>query len=190
MKDTDRLHWSMIPAALFVVDASLRLLESSEAALHLFAPGRGASFLDLLDPGSIEKARRLLTPGSGEPAQGIELNMISVQGKTLLVDVYHRWHSDGLGWLLCSVKNADLERIERRIGWMTDQLKEEAVPVQTVRPLPGYRPQREEAGRLRSRIDVALELLEMLRPDLIELGKDDFLNVIIAQLRSESHGET
>ncbi|MFC4103196.1 nitrogen regulation protein NR(II) [Paenibacillus xanthanilyticus] len=183
----DTLHWSTIPAALFAVDASLRLLEASDAAIQLFAPVMNASFLELLDPGSIVKARRLLVPGSGEPHQAIELNMITAQGRTMLVDVYPRWHSDGLGWLYCGVKNTELERIELRIGRMTNLLKEEALPAQTVRPLHGSRPPRDEAAQLRSRIEVALELLEMLRPDLIELGKDDFLNVILAQLRAEPH---
>ncbi|TYP70249.1 hypothetical protein [Paenibacillus methanolicus] len=189
MKNTgDMLHWSTIPAALFVVDASLRLFEASDAAIQLFAPGRDASFLELLDPGSVAKARRLLVPGCGEPQQGVELNMISIQGPTLLVDVYPRWHSDGLGWLFCGVKNAELERIELRIGRMTNLLREEALPSRTVRPLHIRTPS-DETGQLRSRIDVALELLEMLRPDLIELGKDDFLNVVLAQLRSEPHQE-
>lgn len=180
------MQWTTIPAPLLVVDAALRLVEASEAAIRLFRPRQGASFLELLDPGSVDKARRLLAPEHIEATHGIELNLVSANGRTLLADVYPRWHPDGLGWLFCSIKNAELERIEQRVGRMTNALKEEAASAQTLLPFPARR-QHDEAAELRSRIDVALELLEMLRPDLIELAKDDFLNVIVSQLRPGPH---
>ncbi|MBB3108597.1 hypothetical protein FHS18_000625 [Paenibacillus phyllosphaerae] len=183
-------EWRTIPTPLFLVDPTLSILDANLAARRVFELSESASFTDLLDPGSLTKASRMLNP-EAVARHAVELNMRPREGGTVLFDVQPAWHDNGQGWLLCHPKSVELDRIESMVSFISRQLKEDDAPGMSP-SYPAPAPARfTRSGKLtdaQSSVTVALELLELLRSDMIELHKEDFLNVIISQLRAVVDG--
>lgn len=78
------------PLPAFKLNNKLAIVEYSEEAKKLV--GDCSSFLEILDEGSKEKARKFLS--SDRPSVPLELNFISVTKELFLGDVYSKWDSD------------------------------------------------------------------------------------------------
>ncbi|UJF34113.1 hypothetical protein [Paenibacillus hexagrammi] len=178
-----------LPVPYMKIERSFRIIEQSHAATERFA--QTSSLLELVDIGSKEKAAQFLQPSYSN--MQIELNFMTLQERCSLFEVYQRWEDEKTAHLLLVEKQPHLQNIEYAVHELREQISRIEKPA-VHRPelgLVNTLSQRQASAQMDNRmaikealhaLDTVKELVMILRPSLLEAGKDLYVNLIIDHL--------
>lgn len=117
---TSRSPFESGPLPAYQLNNNLEIVESSETARSVF--GNRSSFLDLLDEGSVSKARRYLQ--QSQFTGSIELNFIDKEGNNKLCDLHCKWDSKFVLNVVAVPKDDNVAKIAAQLSGMRSRLNE------------------------------------------------------------------
>lgn len=167
------------PVPCFRVDADYNILQASGAAYELFP--QAARFSELVDVGSASKALSLITPAHG--GVKLELNLITISRPCAMFEVYQQWDKDGIGHLVCIERQYGLDVAAARLLQLHDTLIGSSFPENN--DASGlvkleYASSSRDA-EIRGSLEAIKDLVQLLQPALLELGKTEYADLITHQ---------
>lgn len=184
---------SGMPVPYFEVNQQLDILSHSEHASSLFASV--LNFLSLVDTGSKKKVMNQLL--SKTDMQSFECNLRTFHNPLTLFQIYAQW-DDGIGKIVCIEKETEYRQATHILHKLREQLhsadfhdyenqmRKDLLPLLNVNVSDLNRLSLSEySGSLAdipTKIETVLDLLSVLRPELIEIGKSDYLDLITNEL--------
>ncbi|WP_422123814.1 STAS domain-containing protein [Planococcus sp. X10-3] len=109
-----------LPLPTFQLNSELEIVGASETAHSMF--GKAKSFLELLDAGSVSKARDFLqTSNFSGP---VELNFKNSDGSSKLCDLHCRWHSEFVLNVIAVPKDDNVSKIAAQLSSLRNRLND------------------------------------------------------------------
>ncbi|GAE37350.1 hypothetical protein [Halalkalibacter akibai] len=188
-----------IPIPIFKVNRQLDIIENSNQVTKIFEPA--SNFLVLVDEGSQKKVSHLLLE---ETTRSFETNLRTLTNPISLFQLYVSWEGEGTsGYVVCMEKESDyllstqtLHKLREELHSVDfkryeAELRKEMLPSLLNINLSDLSrlSLNEYAGSLEdipAKIDTVLDLISVLRPELIEIGKSDYLDLVTTELTSIS----
>jgi signal transduction histidine kinase len=191
------LEPKVLPFPYFLVDQELKILQASNSVHHFF-PTIG-NFLEVVDSGSIEKARRFIleTPSIHK----VELNLHTIEKPFALHDVYVHYETPQRIHSFCINKEEQIDRIKDLVSELEETLininfsllekkmslehslekvKQAALEhdnLVTVGKLAAS-----VAHEIRNPLTSVRGFVQLLRPYLIDIGKEEYADIAISEL--------
>ncbi|QDP41428.1 two-component system sensor histidine kinase NtrB [Radiobacillus deserti] len=186
-----------IPFPFFVIDEEFQILEVSEKSMEQFPTVH--SFLDLVDLSSRKKAERFMNPVVSR--NKVELNLITKHQSLLLFDVYTQWENQERLFVFCVEKQESIQAIRSIIHKLEKQLENDDLSLQekqeqlemTIRNMQQvviHHDNLSNIGKIASSIAEDLKkplisvrgFLQLLKPYLVELGKDHYADIALDEI--------
>ncbi len=178
------------PVPYFIMDKQLTIKDASNEASERF-PISTSSFLDLVDSESQQKVIHLLTK---RESAVFEANMKTKENPLSLFDLYPKWVNDSCH-LICIEKAENIHHIMQLIHRLREQLDQTNFDEYTSNMKRDIIPSilninmndmnrlsiTNASGRVEeipNKVESIQELISIFRPDLIEVGKSDYLEII------------
>ncbi|GAE26334.1 hypothetical protein JCM9140_2385 [Halalkalibacter wakoensis JCM 9140] len=184
-----------VPVPMFQLDKHFNILSSSKAAEQVFLPA--SNFLTLVDDESKNKVTNFLVDPLKQQ-DSIEVNLQTYDNPFSLFQLFIEWENE-IGSLICIEKDDEYQRSTQILHRLREQLqsidfheyeahiRKELLPaILNVKLSDLHRLSLSEySGSLKdvpSKIDTTLDLISVLRPELIEIGKSEYLDLITNEL--------
>ncbi|MDT8859578.1 hypothetical protein N0O92_04975 [Alkalihalobacillus sp. MEB130] len=183
-----------VPVPMFKVNRQLEIVSTSQKAQEFFHSS--SSFLELVDAESKQKVYNfLLSPTSNE---SFELNMKTRSNPFGLFQIYVQWEEE-FGYVVCIEKDKEYQKSNQILHRLREQLhsidfheyeaniRKELLPsILNVKLSDLNRLSLSEyVGSLEdipTKVDTVLDILSVLRPELIEAGKSEYLDIVTREL--------
>lgn len=117
---TSKSPFESWPLPAYQLNNKLGIVESSETARSVF--GNPSSFLELLDEGSVSKARNYLQ--QPQFTGSVELNFIDREGRTRLCDLHCKWDSEFVLNVVAVPKDDKVAKIAAQLSGMRSRLND------------------------------------------------------------------
>ncbi|WP_066052435.1 two-component system sensor histidine kinase NtrB [Robertmurraya korlensis] len=185
------------PFPFFVVDQDLTILAVSDESQIQF-PNVG-NFLELVDLGSRKKAERFLKPVFSKTK--VELNLVRKDFALTLFDVYTQWEDENRLYVFCIEKQESIQQIQTIIRKLETELESENLSLlEKQEQLEATLKRMEQVvmkndnlpniGKMASIIARDLKkplvsirgFLQLLKPHLIETGKDHYADIALEEI--------
>lgn len=176
-----------LPIPFFVVDGDFTIVARSRSADQTFT--HSVTFIELVDEGSHDKAKQFLT--GQEQHTVVELHLTDDESEVTLYDIHQSWH-EGRGFLACIKKQRSVDALRHALLEIRERLDEGPGPTdeEKVLRLVPFQKNRDGADpttqlqlvRLASMVGMLAELLNMLRPELADVGKIEFADMLQSQI--------
>ncbi len=175
------LKEQLLPVPYYHINECLDILAASAEALAVFPETE--SFRQLIDEDSRIKADSLINPlHSG---MRVELNLQTRDNPMTLFEVYQSWDSDGTGYLVCICQQRNFEQIFRKLHHLREKIEQgvlEEGSAPNAIPLRPTGSGRTGNAELQSALDTIREFVNLFKPDLIEVNKGEYADIILAQV--------
>ncbi len=189
--------YQTFPFPFFVVDQDFTIMGVSEETQLQFP--NAMNFLELVDLGSRKKAERFLKPVFAKTK--VELNLVRKDFTLTLFDVYTQWEDENRLYVFCIEKQESIQQIQTIIRKLETQLesgnltlleKQEQLEA-TLRRMEQVVMKHDNLsslGRIASMVAGDLKkplvsirgFLQLLKPYLIETGKDHYADIALEEV--------
>ncbi|SHR61343.1 cyclic nucleotide-binding protein [Mycobacteroides abscessus subsp. abscessus] len=189
--------YQTFPFPFFVVDQDFTIIGVSEETQLQFP--NAMNFLELVDLGSRKKAERFLKPVFAKTK--VELNLVRKDFTLTLFDVYTQWEDENRLYVFCIEKQESIQQIQTIIRKLETQLESENLTLlekqeqleATLRRMEQVVMKHENlsslgkiasivAGDLKKPLVSIRGFLQLLKPYLIETGKDHYADIALEEV--------
>jgi|GEM_PF-1645854 len=187
----------MLPFPYFLVNHELDIMMVAECVKHYFPDAR--NFLELVDAGSKQKAIKCI--GESESAYRLELQLLTKHNKCTLFEIYVNYESPDQIHLFCIDKESQVEHIRSQLSGLeykfmnvTHSLLEEKINLeQSIEQMQQTVIEHDNlatvgkmaasiAHEIRNPLTSVRGFVQLLRPHLLEIGKEHYADVAISEL--------
>ncbi|MBD8070156.1 two-component system sensor histidine kinase NtrB [Bacillus sp. PS06] len=191
-----------IPFPYFLMDEEFNILSVSEEVNNHFP--RVTNFLDLVDYGSKNKVKRFMNPVIHKTK--LEINLLTKHQPISLYDVYIQWDQDKRLNVFCIEKQNYVEQIQSFLSKLEKQLSDENLSLlekkeeleRSLKKMEQIVTEHDSLANLGKLVTgIAEELrrplisikgfLQLLKPHLIDIGKEHYVNVALDEINQANH---
>ncbi|MFD2613278.1 hypothetical protein [Paenibacillus gansuensis] len=193
------MNWDMpnLPVPYFKVNRSLDIISRSALANTTFVDA--VNLLDIADEGSFIKLMEFIRPDKSQVK--LEVTLKTRLSPLQLYDLVQKWDTSGYGHVVCIEKSNQMNEVQNAIRNLQESF--EAASSQGMSPsrrwsvhsLPQKRKEQREytltavadSGTepvlrdVLSQLGTVKDMMKLLRPSLLEIGKDQYADIILEQ---------